>query len=265
MPTTEYNGRLLFVGRRRAMEPGEVVWRRGVGRGWGRCGGMRLFLLTYNYLHVSVAVSRTPSGLRMTDVTRTVCILHWKRERVSEVCVFLFIAISVHVRVSELAMAPIAGWSQERVSFHMLGCSVFTVAMAAVILACKFQALVYDILPSTTAVFSYATGSRKLSANEQFFVGAQTVVGLLQTTQIKQGVSFIAASKVYTSTNKSTIVWIETELFFFIRGGCASHIYVRAWALGCFHSRISTQTFRRALTASVDSCAAEIKSAPSVT
>ena len=36
-------------------------------------------------------------------------------------------------------------------------------------------ALVYDILPSTTAVFSYAIGSRKLSVNEQFFVGAQTV------------------------------------------------------------------------------------------
>ena len=36
----------------------------------------------------------------------------------------------------------------------------------------KLQALVYDILPSTTAVFSHAIGSRKLSANEQFFVGA---------------------------------------------------------------------------------------------
>ena len=45
----------------------------------------------------------------------------------------------------------------------------------------KLQALVYDILPSTTAVFSYATRSRKLLANEQFFVGAQTVVSLLQT------------------------------------------------------------------------------------
>ena len=63
----------------------------------------------------------------------------------------------------------------------------------------KLQALVYDILPSTTAVFSYAIGPRKLSANEQFFVGAQTVVRLLQTTQIKQGVSFIAANKVYTT------------------------------------------------------------------
>ena len=69
----------------------------------------------------------------------------------------------------------------------------------------KLQALVYDILPSTTAVFIYAR-SRKLSANEQFFVGAQTLEGLLQTTQIKQGVSFIAANKVYTSTNKTTIV-----------------------------------------------------------
>ena len=33
----------------------------------------------------------------------------------------------------------------------------------------KLLALVYDILPSTTAVFSYAIGSRKLSANEQLF------------------------------------------------------------------------------------------------
>ena len=42
-----------------------------------------------------------------------------------------------------------------------------------------------------------------------------------------------------------------------------SHVYVRALALGCFYNHISTQTFRRALTASLDSCAV-IKSAPSV-
>ena len=72
----------------------------------------------------------------------------------------------------------------------------------------KLQALIYDILPSTTAVFSYAIGSRKLSANEQLLLlfCALTVVSLLQTTQIKQGMSFIAANKVYTSTNKTTIV-----------------------------------------------------------
>ena len=78
----------------------------------------------------------------------------------------------------------------------------------------KLQALVYDILPSTTAVFSYDIWSRKQTANEQFFVGARTVVSLLQTAQIKQGVSFIAANKVYTSANKTTTGWIETELFF---------------------------------------------------
>ena len=39
----------------------------------------------------------------------------------------------------------------------------------------------------------------------------------------------------------------------------ASRVYVRALTLGCFYSHISTQTFRRALTRSVDSCA-EIKS-----
>ena len=70
----------------------------------------------------------------------------------------------------------------------------------------KLQALGHDILPSTTAVFSYAIGSRKLSANKQFFVGAQTVVSLLQTTQIKQGVLFIAANKVYTNIDKTKIV-----------------------------------------------------------
>ena len=58
---------------------------------------------------------------------------------------------------------------------------------ACIYLFAKLEALVYDILPSTTAVFSYAIGSRKLSANEQFFVGSQTVVSLLQ---IKQGVIY---------------------------------------------------------------------------
>ena len=33
----------------------------------------------------------------------------------------------------------------------------------------KLQALVCDILLSTTAIFSYTIGSRKLSANEHFF------------------------------------------------------------------------------------------------
>ena len=153
-----------------------------------------------------------------------------------------------------LLSSTIAVWAAADTAFHPFHA----------LLPCILQALVYDILTSTTSVFSYAIGSRKLSANEQFFVGAETVVSLLQTTQIKQGVSFIAANRVYTSTNKTTIVWIETEFFFnFLSGVDASHVYVRALVLGCFYSHISTRTFRRALTASLDSCA-EIKSTPSV-
>ena len=51
--------------------------------------------------------------------------------------------------------------------------------------------------------------------------------------------------------------------FFFLPGVDAPHVYVHAWALGCFRSHISTPAFQRLLTTSVDSCA-EIKSAPSV-
>ena len=93
----------------------------------------------------------------------------------------------------------------------------------------KLQALVYDILPSTTAIFSYAIGSRKQSANEQFSVGAQT-------TQIISNVCFITNHAAYSSSNKTKIVWIETELFFFFLPGVdAPHVCVRAWALGCFY------------------------------
>jgi len=73
-------------------------------------------------------------------------------------------------------------------------------------------------------------------------------------------VSFITDHVAYSSTNKTNIVSIETELLlFFTLGECVSCL--RGCTLGYFHSRISTQTFRRALTASVDSCA-EIKNAP---
>ena len=42
------------------------------------------------------------------------------------------------------------------------GCIILTVEAT---IRGKLQALVYDILPLTTAVFSYTIGSRKLSAN----------------------------------------------------------------------------------------------------
>ena len=73
----------------------------------------------------------------------------------------------------------------------------------------KLQALVYDILPSTTAVFSYAIGPRKLSANKQFFVvvvGAQTVVTLSQTTHIISDVCFITDHVAYAGSNQTKIV-----------------------------------------------------------
>ena len=70
----------------------------------------------------------------------------------------------------------------------------------------KLQALVSDILPSTTAVFSYVIGSRKLLVKEHFFLGAQTVVSLLQTTQIISHVCVITDHVAYASSNKSKIV-----------------------------------------------------------
>ena len=106
-------------------------------------------------------------------------------------------------------------------------------------LKCKLQALVYDILPSTTAVFSYSIGSRKLSANGQFFVGAQTVVRLLQTTQIISDVCFITDRAAYASSNQ-TKNRLNRDGTLFLPGVDAPHVYVRAWALGCFYSHIST-------------------------
>ena len=42
----------------------------------------------------------------------------------------------------------------------------------------KLQALVYDILPPSTAIVNYATGLEKLTANDQFFDDAQMAVSL---------------------------------------------------------------------------------------
>ena len=55
------------------------------------------------------------------------------------------------------------------------------------------------------AIFSYAIGSRKLSANEQFLVGAQTVLGLLQT-QVISDICFITDHVAYASSNETKIV-----------------------------------------------------------
>ena len=74
--------------------------------------------------------------------------------------------------------------------------------------------------------------------------------------------SFIDANKVYTSTRLNRDGTLFFFFFLFLPGVDAPHVYVRAWALGCFYSHVSTRTFRRALTASLHDSCAEIKSAP---
>ena len=68
----------------------------------------------------------------------------------------------------------------------------------------KLQALVYNTLPSTTAIVDYAIGLKKLSANEKKFDDAQAVVSLQQATQMIYSV--ISDHVVYASTNKTKIV-----------------------------------------------------------
>ena len=125
----------------------------------------------------------------------------------------------------------------------------------------KLQALVYDILPSTTAVFRYAKGPRKLSANEQFFVGAQTVICLLQTSQIISDVCFITDHVVYATSDKTSHLNRDGTLFF-TRGGCVSCL--RA----CLGARLLPQSYQyQNLSEGADRVGGQLrgeKSAPSV-
>ena len=107
----------------------------------------------------------------------------------------------------------------------------------------KLRTLVYDILPSTTAVFSYTIGSRKQSANEQLFVGAQTVVCLLQTIQIISYVCFIYMTILLMPAQiKPKSPELRQYSFFvclfFTWGGCVSCL--RA----CLGARLLTQSYQ---------------------
>ena len=104
----------------------------------------------------------------------------------------------------------------------------------------KLQALVYDVLPSTTAVFSYAIGSRKLSASEQFFGGAQKVVGLLQTTWIISDVCFITDHVATPAQIKPQSFESRQNSSSFFYPGWMRLMFICAWALGSFYSHIST-------------------------
>ena len=53
-------------------------------------------------------------------------------------------------------------------------------------------------------------------------------------------VSFISVRVAYSSTHKTNVVWIDTELlfsFFFKPGADAPQVCVHAWTLCCFHCR----------------------------
>ena len=135
------------------------------------------------------------------------------------------------------------------------------------------QTPVYDILPSTTAVFSYTIGSRKRSANEQFFCcffffffffffwcsNSSKIV--TNNSDYIRRLFYVAMLLTPAQIKPKSLESRRNSFFFFLPGVYASHICVRAWVLGCFHSLISTKTFRRALTASVDSWT-EIKCYP---
>ena len=130
----------------------------------------------------------------------------------------------------------------------------------------KLQALVYNMLPSTTAVFSYAIGPRKLSANEHFFCWCTN-----SRKFVPNNPNYIRRLFYNWPCCLRQLIWNQNRLnrdgilffFSFLPVVDAPHVYVRALALGCFHCLIGTRTFQRTLTASLDSCA-EIKSAPSV-
>ena len=64
---------------------------------------------------------------------------------------------------------------------------------------------------------------------------------MLQRTQIISDVCFITDHVAYASSNNTKIVGIEAELFSFLLLPAVdtSHVYVRTWALGCFHSLIT--------------------------
>ena len=59
-------------------------------------------------------------------------------------------------------------------------------------------------------------------------------------------VCFITDHVAYASSNKTKnrLNRDGTLFFLFLPGVDASHVYMRAWALGCFYSHISTRTFR---------------------
>ena len=93
-------------------------------------------------------------------------------------------------------------------------------------------ALVYHILPPTTAVFDYAIRLRKLSVRLPVFRWCSKGSKFVTTNPSMSGrVSLITACSAYASTDNSKIVQIETKLLlsvFFTRGGCVPCLLLHA-------------------------------------
>ena len=110
----------------------------------------------------------------------------------------------------------------------------------------KLQALVYHILPSTTAVFSYAIGSRKLSANEQSLEnGHRGKRWCSNTSKFATNNSNKTRHVIYSDQqslhqhklNHKHLKRDRTLLSFFNRGVCVSCL--RA----CFGARLLLQSY----------------------
>ena len=147
---------------------------------------------------VAVVVSVVVVAAAVAVVVSVVVVVAAVAVVVSVVIVVAAVAVVVSVVVVvAVVVAAVAAAAAVAVVVSVVAvAAVATVGVAVVVKeVIKLQALVYDILPSTLAAFSYAIGSRNLSANGHFyffiFGGAQTVVSVLQTTQIISNICFM--------------------------------------------------------------------------
>ena len=100
----------------------------------------------------------------------------------------------------------------------------------------KLQALVYDILPSTTAVFSYAIGPRKLSANEQFCCWWCSNSSKFVTNNSDYIRRLFYVAMLFTPAQIRPKSFELRRNSLFLPGVDGAHVYVRVWMLGCFYS-----------------------------
>ena len=79
-----------------------------------------------------------------------------------------------------------------------------------------------------------------------FFVGAQTVISLLQTTQIISDICFITDHIAYTSWNKTKIICMETTLFFslFFNQGWTHLMFTHISCLHLMFARLLLQSYQ---------------------